>query len=76
MESVNFKPLYGTETRTKAVECILEPLFTKVKCFARRGHMKGSYRLKSKPQEDILSSVKEVIFRPSCTLQSAGYSIA
>ncbi|CAH8600761.1 unnamed protein product [Schistosoma haematobium] len=61
MESVNFKPLYGTETRTKAVECILEPLFTKVKCFARRGHMKGSYRLKSKPQEDILSSVKEVI---------------
>ncbi|XP_018652236.1 putative alpha catenin [Schistosoma mansoni] len=61
MESVNFKPLYGTETRTKAVECILEPLFTKVKCFARRGHMKGSYRLKSKPQDDILSSVKEVI---------------
>ncbi|CAH8587403.1 unnamed protein product [Schistosoma rodhaini] len=61
MESVNFKPLYGTEARTKAVECILEPLFTKVKCFARRGHMKGSYRLKSKPQDDILSSVKEVI---------------
>ncbi|CAH8518847.1 unnamed protein product [Schistosoma turkestanicum] len=61
MESVNFKPFYGTEARTKAVECILEPLFTKVKCFARRGHIKGSYRLKSKPQDDILSSIKEVM---------------
>ncbi|KAK4470844.1 hypothetical protein MN116_006360 [Schistosoma mekongi] len=61
MESVNFKPLYGTETRTKAVECILEPLLANVKRFARRGHMKGSYRLKSKPQDEILSCVKEVM---------------
>ncbi|KAH8872318.1 Catenin alpha-1 [Schistosoma japonicum] len=60
MESVNFRPLYGTETRTKAVECILEPLLVKVKRFTR-GHIKGSYRLKSKPQDEILSCVKEVM---------------
>ncbi|CAH8593123.1 unnamed protein product [Heterobilharzia americana] len=61
MESVEFKPLYGTETRTKAVECILEPLISKVKCFMRRGHFNGSYRLKSKPPDEILSKVKEVL---------------
>ncbi|CAH8593158.1 unnamed protein product [Heterobilharzia americana] len=61
MESVEFKPLYGTETRTKAVECILEPLISKVKCFMRRGHFNGSYRLKSKPPDEILSKVKEAL---------------
>ncbi|CAH8856000.1 unnamed protein product [Trichobilharzia szidati] len=61
MEFIEFKPLYGTETRTKAVECILEPLIAKVKSFARNRHITGAYQPKSKPQDEILSKIKEVL---------------